>query len=191
MKNYFYKKNFYFRNFYVHPSKFLLWLFIVTIIMMFIALTSAYIVKKSHGDWFNFDLPFLLWLNSFIIFLSSIFIQFSYFFLKKKKFFLFYFFLIFTLFLSFFFLFGQYNVWLNLMSQNVYFSGNPSGSFFYVFTGLHAIHLIIGIFSIIFILVYCLLNFKKKIFYLKMCATYWHFLGLLWIYLFLFLILNH
>ena len=73
--------NSYYKNFHINTYKFILYLFMVTIVMMFTALTSAYIVKQSHGNWFYFKLPFVLWINSLIILFSSIFIQFSYFFL--------------------------------------------------------------------------------------------------------------
>jgi cytochrome c oxidase subunit 3 len=84
----------------------------------------------------------------------------------------------------------QWQGWVNLVQQDVYFVGNPSGSFMYVFTGLHALHLISGIVVLVFALV---AGFRskinsKKLLQIEICTTYWHFLDGLWIYLFAFLI---
>jgi cytochrome c oxidase subunit 3 len=70
---------------------------------------------------------------------------------------------------------------------------NPSGSFLYVITGLHAFHLITGI---IYLLIILGASFQynihsKNMVRMEMCATYWHFLDILWLYLFAFLLLNH
>ena len=182
----------------MNPYKFALWLFMGTVVMMFVALTSAYIVKQSYGDWINFKLPFFLWFNTLIIFVSSFTMHFSYFFLKKNNVKLFNIFLFFTFFLSILFLLGQYKVWKYLIANDIYFVGNPSGSFLYIFTGLHALHLLSGIFAIFFIWSLVLLNKKlnkkiekKIIFKMELCSIYWHFLDFLWIYLFFFLIINH
>ena len=101
-------------------------------------------------------------------------------------------------FLSILFLLGQYKVWKYLIANDIYFVGNPSGSFLYIFTGLHALHLLSGIFAIFFIWSLVLLNKKlnkkiekKIIFKMELCSIYWHFLDFLWIYLFFFLIINH
>jgi len=91
------------------------------------------------------------------------------------------------------FLITQFMGWGQLVDQNVYFAGsNALASFIYVLTGLHAAHLISGV---IFLLITLLaaFNFKvhsKSMVLIQMCTTYWHFLGGLWIYLFLFLTVN-
>ncbi|MEQ9164824.1 MAG: cytochrome c oxidase subunit 3, partial [Fulvivirga sp.] len=71
--------------------------------------------------------------------------------------------------------------------------GNPSGSFLYILSGLHGLHLVSGI---IFLIIVLISTFKyrvhsKNLAQIQMCTTYWHFLGGLWIYLFVFLLLNH
>lgn len=180
----------------MHPKKFALWLFIVTVIMIFAALTSAYIVRKADGNWLEFPLPTILWINSGIILLSSATIQWAYISAKRNEFANLKLALIITSFLGIAFLVGQFEAWKDLVDMKVFFGGstsNPSGSFLYVITGVHAAHLISGI---IFLLV-CLFssfNFKihsKNLVQLEMCATYWHFLDFLWIYLFSFLLLNN
>ena len=91
------------------------------------------------------------------------------------------------------FLIGQWYSWVALVDREVFFVGNPAGSFLYVFTGLHAVHLISGV---IFLIIVLISTFRYKVHSqalntLDMAATYWHFLGGLWLYLFLFLLLNH
>ena len=91
----------------------------------------------------------------------------------------------------------QWNAWGELVAHNVWFAGpksNPAGSFLYVLTGLHAVHLISGI---IFLIIVLNSSFRedihsKKLNLLEMCCTFWHFLDFLWVYLFVFLlVLNH
>lgn len=184
------------RTLSMHPKKFALWLFMVTVIMIFGALTSAYIVRKGDGNWLEFELPLLLWGNSAIILLSSATMQWSYYSAKKDDLLNLKIGIAITFLLGLFFVIGQYMAWKELVRMGVYFGGNtsnPAGSFMYVLTGLHALHLISGIILLLFVLV---ASFQYKIHsknmtLIEMCATYWHFLDFLWIYLFGFLILNN
>lgn len=177
----------------MNPKKFAMWLFIITITMLFASLTSAYIVKKSEGNWLDFEFPYLFQVTSVIIVLSSISLQFAYYSAKRDNLFNIRAGLIITTLLAFAFLIGQYMSWGQLVAQDVFFVGNPAGSFIYVFTGLHAAHLIGGV---IFLIIVVTNAFKYKIHsknlnQLEMCTTYWHFLGGLWLYLYLFLVLNN
>ena len=91
------------------------------------------------------------------------------------------------------FFYMQYLSWVKLVAQDVFLVGNPSGSFVYIFSGLHLAHLIGGL---VFLLVVFLdtMNYKvhsKSMLAIEMCTTYWHFLGGLWIYLYLFLVINN
>jgi len=177
----------------MHPRKFALWLFIITVVMIFAALTSAYIVRQAEGNWLTFDMPVELWITSGIIILSSISMQWSYFAAKRDELSQVKIGLIITTILGFLFLVGQVYAWGALVDRNVFFVGNPSGSFLYVLTGLHGAHLISGIIFLLIVL-FSALKYKvhsKKLTQIQMCRTYWHFLGGLWIYLFIFLLLNH
>ena len=177
----------------MNPSKFIVWLFIVSITMLFAALTSAYIVKQSGGEWLNFNLPGMFWITSLIIIFSSITMQLALSSARADGFNRLRTYLIVTAMLGLAFLIGQYESWKQLVEMDVYFVGNPAGSFLYVLTGLHAVHIISGL---IFLLIVIVSSFKLKIhsrslIRIEMCTTYWHFLGGLWLYLFLFLKLNH
>ena len=176
----------------VHPLKFMVWLFIVSITMMFAAFTSAYIVRRAEGNWLDFALPAGLLVNTILIVLSSVTMQWAYFAAKKDNLNT----VKITLFLTFAlgtaFLLGQWDVWGELVENNIFFGGataNPSGSFLYVLTGVHGFHLITGLFFVIIVLIS---SFKYKVhsknmLQIEMCTTYWHFLGALWVYLYLFL----
>jgi len=177
----------------MNPSKFIVWLFIVSITMLFAALTSAYIVKQSGGEWLNFNLPGMFWITSVIIIVSSITMQLALSAARADRFNRLRTYLIITALLGLAFLIGQYESWKQLVEMDVYFVGNPAGSFLYVLTGLHAVHIISGL---IFLLIVIVSSFKLKIhsrslIRIEMCTTYWHFLGGLWLYLFLFLKMNH
>jgi len=92
------------------------------------------------------------------------------------------------------FLIAQVFATAELVANKVHFTGgNPSESFLYVLAGVHTLHLVSGlIFLAIVIYGAFKLNIhKKNMVRLSMCTTYWHFLGGLWIYLFVFLLLNH
>ncbi len=177
----------------MHPKKFALWLFIVTVVMIFASLTSAYIVRQSEGNWLEFDLPEIFWYNSAIILLSSITLHWAYVSATQDDLAKVRLGMIFTSILGAIFLVGQWYSWGALVDRDVFFVGNPAGSFLYVFTGLHALHLISGV---IFLIIVLISSFRyqvhsKNMDTMEMCVTYWHFLGGLWLYLFMFLLLNH
>jgi cytochrome c oxidase subunit III len=182
--------------FVVHPLKFLTWMIIVSVVMIFASLTSAYIVRKGDGNWLEFDLPGMLWANTIIIVLSSITLHWAYFSAKKDNIQNLRIGLLLTTILGILFVIGQVLAWQKLVDAGVYFAGessNASGSFLYVFTGLHAAHLLGGMIYL-FIVNIDALRFKihsKNLLRLEMCATYWHFMDALWIYLFLFLLVSH
>ncbi|HSI89775.1 MAG TPA: cytochrome c oxidase subunit 3 [Adhaeribacter sp.] len=176
----------------VDAVKFILWLLIISIIMMFAAFTSAYIVRRSEGNWLDVILPDTMIINTLILVASSFFMQLAYFSAKKDNIGTLKMSLFITFALGIAFLAGQWQVWVELVQNNVYFGGptaNPAGSFLYVLTGVHGFHLITGLIFLIFVLISAF-RFKvhsKNMRQIWMCTTYWHFLGALWVYLYLFL----
>lgn len=177
----------------MHPKKFAVWLFIISITMIFAAMTSAYIVKQGDGNWLIFDMPMAFLYTSVVIVISSVTMQWAYFSASRDNLAQVKWSMALTVMLSFIFLVGQYYSWLELIDNDVFFVGNPAGSFVYVFSGLHAFHLISGIVFLIIVLSSAM-KYKvhsRSMVQIEMCATYWHFLGGLWLYLYLFLILNN
>jgi len=176
----------------MHPKKFALWIFIVSVFMIFAALTSAYIVRQSDGNWLVFDLPNSFWITSAIILISSGTMHWAYLAAKRDNLEATKIAISITTVLGAAFLVGQYIAWGDLVKRNVYFVGNPSGSFVYVLSGLHGLHIVGGV---IFLLIVLTATFRfrvhsKNLAQIEMCATYWHFLDALWLYLFVFLLLN-
>jgi len=172
------------------PKKFILWGFIVTIIMLFASQTSAYLVRRAEGNWAEFEVPQIFWYSTFVLIASSIAMHLAYLAAKKDNFNTLKITISITFVLGLTFLGMQFEGWKNLVAQNVYLVGNPSGSFFYVFTLLHGGHLITGliVLCVTFVSAMRLRVHTKNLRRIEICATYWHFLDILWIYLFAFLL---
>ncbi|QCK17029.1 cytochrome oxidase subunit III [Mangrovivirga cuniculi] len=175
----------------MHPQKFAMWLFLITVSMIFAAYTSAYIVRQGQGSWIPFDLPVTFLYSTGIIILSSIFMQLAYYATTKNKKLQVRFYIILTFIAGIAFLFMQLKGYGNLVDMNLHFSdpNNVSGSFIYVITGVHGFHLISALIVLLVILLdtFKVENIKEKLVRLEIGTTYWHFLGGLWIFLYLFL----
>ena len=179
-----------------HPKRVLLILLILSIVMMFAAFTSGYIVRRDEGNWREFDLPASLLINSILIILSSVSMQWASFSARKDEIGRVKIGLIITLVLGLAFLVGQYHSFGDLVASNTYFGGadaNPSGSFLYVLMGVHAFHLITGLVFLAVVLRRTLSYqvHSRALLSIGNATLYWHFLGGLWLYLYLFLLLNH
>jgi cytochrome c oxidase subunit 3 len=180
----------------IHPTRFLLILFMVSIFMIFAANTSGYIVRRGEGNWLEFDMPFGFLYTTIILLVSSATMQWAWFAARKDELKQVRLALVLTTLLGIAFLIGQWEMWGELVRNKVFFGGvdsNPSGSFIYVLTGIHAFHLITGL---IFLLVVLRKSLNYQVHSRQMLSIgnvtiYWHFLGALWLYLYLFLLLNH
>jgi cytochrome c oxidase subunit 3 len=160
--------------------------------MVFASLTSAYVVRRSEGNWLEFELPSLFWITSIVLVLSSISMHFSYISAKKDNFTALKLGIVITSILGLIFLIGQFYAWGQLVDSKVFLVGNPSGSFVYILSGLHGAHIIAGIIFLtcVFVMVFQDKIHSKNMLWIEMCTTFWHFLDGLWLYLFFFLILN-
>lgn len=174
----------------VNKWKFITWLFIITIVMLFASQTSAYLVRRAEGNWTEFDLPNIFWTSSVVLLISSICMHMAYLSAKKDQFTKLKLYISLAFGLGLAFLVMQYMGWQELQDGGIYLKGNPSGSFMYILTGLHGFHLITGMAVLLysFIAVYMKKVHSKNLIQIEVCATYWHFLDFLWIYLFIFLI---
>ncbi len=176
----------------MNPLKFAMWLFIVSIIMIFASLTSAYLVRRAEGNWLDFQMPNIFWVSTVVIILSSVTMQWAYISAKKDNLSQISIAMVFTSLLGLTFLVLQWYGWKALKLENVFLAGNPSGSFLYMLTGAHGVHIMAGVLFLFIILAKSLNHtiHSKNTLWIEMCTTFWHFLGLLWIYLFVFLLLN-
>lgn len=175
----------------INPKRFNLWLIIVAIIMLFAGLTSAYIVRRAEGNWMQFSLPVSMWLNSALILLSSVSMIWAYRAAKKDELSQIRIALFITLALGIAFLIGQYYTFLELSAQGIYFSASGSGvsgTFLIAIAFLHAMHIIGGLLYLCIMLyqAFRLNVHKKNLLHISLCNTYWHFIGILWVYLFVF-----
>lgn len=158
--------------------------------MLFASQTSAYLVRRAEGNWLEFEMPVIFWYSTAVLLLSSISMQWAYFSAKKDNFSQLKIAISITFALGLAFLWMQFDGWREMVNMKVYFVGNPSGSFLYVFTGLHAFHLISGLIVLLLALTasFRLKVHAKNLRRIEICATYWHFLDILWVYLFFFLL---
>lgn len=171
----------------------LMWVGIVSIVMLFAAFTSAYIVRKSTGNWMHFELPSTFYVSTALILISSCTLWLSFRATLKDKYSVVSLFLGLTLLLGLFFVVFQFMAYGDLRAMGVYAAGsqsNAAGSFLYLLTFLHLLHLLGGILMLIYTFI---ASFGHKYTSeshngMYLCSTYWHFLTFLWIYLFLFLI---
>jgi cytochrome c oxidase subunit 3 len=177
----------------VNPRKFILWLFIVSILMLFASFTSAYLVRRAEGNWLEFTVPAIFGYSTVVLVLSSLTMHWAYLAAKKDNFNALRIAISITFALGMVFLYMQFQGWVELVRNNVYFVGNPAGSFIYVFTGMHAFHLISGLIVLVFALVaaFRLRIHAKSLEQVQVASTYWHFLDILWIYLYFFLLYFH
>jgi cytochrome c oxidase subunit 3 len=174
----------------MNPKKFAMWLFLATVLMLFASLTSAYIVRRAYGDWEVFDLPPMFYWTSLVIIVSSVTMHMSYLSAKRSNPSRTMLWITITAILSLIFLVGQLIGWSQLTSSGVHFSfDHPAGSFVYIFSGLHGVHLISAVVFLVIVWNSArqLRINSKNLAQMEMCVTYWHFLGGLWLYLFAFL----
>ncbi len=176
------------------PSSTAIWVVLFAITMMFAAFTSALIVRKGSSlDWQTFTLPSILYLNSLVLIVSSVTLE-----VARRRVTTFMVgglknqvesparWLYITLFLGLLFVAGQYVAWLQLRAEGLYLATNPSSSFFYLLTAVHAIHVLGGLGGLIYV-IRKLNNSVLRRNQLVATVRYWHFMGILWLYLLLLL----
>ena len=175
-------------------QRFGLYIAFASIMMMFASLTSAYIVRKSAGNWLEFKLPSAFLYSSFVILLSSVTLHMSYTAFKKNNFQIYKLFLLGTFALGLMFVMFQFQGWQEMQSLEILLDGNPSGSFVYVISGVHLAHVIGGL---TILMIACIHAYRlkpevtsKRLSRFQLTTQYWHFVGLLWIYLYIFFLIQ-
>jgi cytochrome c oxidase subunit 3 len=179
------------------------WVAVAAISMFFAAFTSSMIVRQGvTPDWLHFQLPRVMYVSTLVLLASSATLE-----LARRRFAaasdpdgsgttrdralvtkgMYWMYV--TGALGFLFVLGQLLAWRNLRAQGLYLATNPSSSFFYVFTGTHAIHLLGGIGGVL----YVLRRLQKTGGIARKSgfgafSIYWHFMDILWVYLLLLLI---
>jgi cytochrome c oxidase subunit III len=178
----------------IHPHKFALWAGMASITMMFGAFTSAYIVKQAAGNWLEFSFPSEFYISTAVILLSSVTLHYSFsnFRIHEEK--KYKQLLLVSLALGTAFVILQYFGWTALYERGVDLKGNVSGSFFYLLSGIHALHVLGGIAAMIVAVLHAYtLKFnvtEKRINRFDLVVNYWHFVDFLWVYLMIFLLMS-
>jgi len=173
--------------------KTMLLLGMASIVMVFAALTSAYVVSKNRPDWLtDFNLPSAFWYSTIIMLISSLTFHLAKVAIKKDNRTLTSVYLGLTLFLGISFIFLQFLGFSEIVQDGYYFTGSESNvttSFLYVLVLVHMAHLMGGLVSVL-VVIY---NHSKQRYNstqslgIELGATFWHFLDFLWLYLFIFL----
>ena len=176
-------------------KKFNLWLGIIGMFMMFAALSSGFIVYTASGvdKGIKTILPQAFIYSTLTIIVSSIALHFAYAAAKvgnigRQKLLL-----LLTVVLGIVFFVLQVQAWTVLTSKGVYFiNNNASQSFIYIFTGLHLLHIVVGIIVLLRALIGTMRGIPQgdNVFRMDLATVFWHFLDLLWIYIYVFLLLN-
>ena len=168
------------------------WILLTAVIMLFAGLSSAYIVLRGVPAWQNIQLPSLLWPNTAVLLLSSVAMEFSKRSARRNQLERMKQWLAASALLGSMFLVGQVAAWRQLVRAGVYLPSTLQSSFFYVITGVHGFHLLGGVIALTFVLGKALKNRLTAFNHepLKLCATYWHFMDALWVYLFVLLLLS-
>lgn len=175
-----------------------MWVALASILMMFTALTSAYIVRSGgSADWQPLVMPRVLWLSTVVIFVSSVTLETARRSLKRESFGPHRRWLMVSAALGFLFLLSQLLAWRELVQQGIYVSSNPHSSFFYLLTATHGVHLVGGLIALLVMSLRRRSGGANEFAIAKGQAAadamtlYWHFLDLLWIYLFVLLFFWH
>lgn len=175
------------------PSKTGIWVLLAAISMTFAAFTSALVVRQGAApDWRHLILPQILFFNTLPLLASSVTLEFG-----RRRIAVFMRgarsqdesparWLYVTMFLGLVFVAGQYVAWMQLRAQGLYLATNPNSSFFYVLTAIHALHVLGGLTGLTYVMTK-LSGVTLRRSTLDSFSYYWHFMGILWVYLLLLL----
>ncbi|WP_299059380.1 cytochrome c oxidase subunit 3 [uncultured Polaribacter sp.] len=169
----------------------MLWISMISMVMFFAGLTSAYVISMERDDWVSFDLPMAFYVSTFFIVASSITLFLSQRFLKNDKIQLSFIFLVITFLLGVGFVYQQYVGFNQLKSVGLFFTGpesTVSTSFIIGITFMHVLHLLAGL-IVLLVVIYNHFKYKYKsdnMLGFELGAIFWHFVDILWIYLFFF-----
>ena len=163
------------------------WVGMAGIVMVFAAFTSAMVVRSGlGGDWDAIDLPQILWLSTAVLLASSFTIEIA----KRRmregldeglrRW------LAVTLGLGGLFVASQVAGWSELSARGIYLASNPSSSFFYLLTAAHAVHVVGGLLALSYSVcrVWWATAWLTREAAVEATTIYWHFMDVLWIYLF-------
>jgi cytochrome c oxidase subunit 3 len=166
-----------------------IWIALFAITMSFAAFTSALFIRQASTDWTHIAAPRILFGSTAVLLLSSLLMEMS-----RRGFdgkpaseikehgnglIL----LAATMILGLAFVGGQYLAWKGLRAQGLYLATNPNSSFFYLLTGVHALHVLGGIAALTYLLLQLAARGSVRRNLVNGVVVYWHFMAALWLYL--------
>jgi cytochrome c oxidase subunit 3 len=175
----------------IHPHKFILWVGIGSIIMMFAGLTSAYIVKREQPGWTSYTTPIAFYYSSAIMLISSLTIYLAGKSFRERRMVRYKKLVAATAILGLVFILLQWMGFRHLWVTGTTLHGSGAGQFLYIIAGLHALHVFGGVIAL-FALWLKARNTRIRSYNsvpVDVVSTYWHFVDLLWIYLFIFFLM--
>jgi cytochrome c oxidase subunit III len=175
----------------IHPHKFTLWVGIGSIIMMFAGLTSAYIVKREQPGWTSFVTPIAFYYSTAVMLISSLTIYLAGKSFRERTMIRYKKLVAATMVLGLIFILLQWLGFRHLWNTGITLHGSGAGQFLYIIAGLHALHVIGGVIALLTLYIRSR-NSRVRSYNpvpVDVVSTYWHFVDLLWIYLFIFFLM--
>ena len=158
-------------------------LFLAVVTSVFALLVSAYFTRMELNDWHPVQEPGLLWFNTVLLILASVSIHWC---SRSDKINTVKLMLLATGVFTVFFIGGQFMAWQQLVTEGYYLQSNPANAFFYLFTGLHGLHLLGGLWVWFgaMLRVFTGVEIEQAKISVQLCRTYWHFLLVVWMVIF-------
>lgn len=168
------------------PGKTGLYLFLAVISSMFLLFSVAHQMRLGYGDWKAMAEPALLWLNTGVLALASVAMHFAVRAAEQGRHAALQRALAAAVLLTLCFIGGQYAAWREMLAAGLYARANPAYAFFYLFTGVHALHLVGGLWFLQRALATALASpgDVRLPLRVRLCTTYWHYLLGVWLLLF-------
>jgi len=166
-----------------------IWIALFAITMSFAAFTSALFIRQASTDWTHIAAPGVLFASTAVLLVSSFMMEASRRELEGKPASKIHEqgrrlgFVAATVLLGLTFVAGQYLAWRNLRAQGLYLATNPNSSFFYLLTGVHALHVLGGIAALLYLFIQLAVRKSVRRNLLRGVVVYWHFMAALWLYL--------
>ena len=184
------------------PFRFMVWLGIASSVMLFTVMLVIYIIRRSASDWTDVKLPNVFLLSTIAVVLSSLTLHNANLAFRHERFDSYRSNMGTTLVLGTLFILLQGWGWWQMIRSGIGLTGNPSGSFVYIISGIHLLHILIGLIFIVIALAEALRRrpYIDSFVYsvnppnqlkIRLITLYWHFVDVLWIVLFIFLIIHH
>jgi cytochrome c oxidase subunit 3 len=161
------------------------WVGLAAIVMFFAAISSPMVVSSTREDWEHITLPSVLWVSSAALLASSLTFEGAKRAVRKfgakdvRRW------VLLTALLGIAFLIAQLTGWSHLLAQGVVLRGQPSGAFFYLLTAAHALHVLGGLVVLGYVVVRVSIRrpWPRPKAVVEAAALYWHFMGVLWLYI--------